>query len=185
MRLASALCFMLFAIAAPAAAQSDTQFYIGTWRDIPIDRAPARRVLLHRVEITSVATLRPPRQFSIRVWVLCIDRPTDVCDAGTFGGVERALRDGVGIYVEGNPNVGGALRQCRFNMLLAPAYIPDDPTNPESSKSGIAYRITPPGRACAASEYSRIGETIGTMERVPLLNQPIEPNRPALPRPRF
>lgn len=182
MRIALAVCLALLAFAGPARAQSDAQFYIGTWRDLPTDRPAARRAVLHHIEIAQIATLRPPRRFNVRIWLRCQDRPEEACELATAEGVERSLGDeGFAIYVEMNPRLRAALRPCRFNLLIAPAYYSGDP----STKRRLDYRISPPGGPCAASELSGITETFGTLERTLVLNQPAAPNPPTLPRPRF
>lgn len=178
MRIALALCLALLALPGPARAQADAQFYIGIWRDVPTDRPAARRAVLHHIEITQVPTLRTPRRFSVRIWLRCQDRPEEACELGTAEGVERSHG---GISVEMNPRLRAALRPCRFNLLMAPAYYPDAP----DTKARLEYRTSPPGGPCADSELSGIVDTFGTLERMPVLNQPIEPNRPTLPRPRF
>jgi hypothetical protein len=149
---------------------------------VPTDRPPARRAVLHHIEITQIATLRMPRRFNVRIWLRCQDRPEDACELGTAEGVERSPGSaGSAIYVEMNPRLRAALRPCRFNLLIAPAYYPEAP----DTKTRLDYRTSPPGGPCADGELSGITDTFGTLERMAVLNQPIEPNRPALPRPRF
>jgi hypothetical protein len=181
MRIAFALCLALLAFAGPARAQTDAQFYIGTWRDVPTERPAARRAVLHHIEITQIATLRAPRRFNVRIWLRCQDRAEEACELGSAEGVERSLGSESAIYVEMNPRLRATLRPCRFNLLMAPAYYPDAP----GTKARLDYRTSPPGGPCADSELSGITDTFGTLERMPVLNQPIEPNRPTLPRPRF
>jgi hypothetical protein len=91
MRIAFALCLALLTLAGPAHAQTDAQFYIGTWRDVPTDRPEVRRAVLHHIEITQIATLRTPRRFNVRIWLRCQDRPEEACELGTAEGVERSL----------------------------------------------------------------------------------------------
>jgi hypothetical protein len=186
MRIALAACLVLLALAGPVRAQANAQFYVGAWRDIPSERPPARRVVLHHIEIAQIASLRTPRRFSVHIWLRCQDHPADACEFRTVGGVERVAGGNTStIYVELNPRLRGALRPCQFNLLLVPAYIPSEPANPESSKTGIEYRIIPPGGPCAASEFSGIVESGGLLEPMLVADQPIEPARPTLPRPRF
>jgi hypothetical protein len=177
---------IVFALGAPAQAQT-ARDYLGEWRDTPIDRAPGRAVILHHIEITAVATLRPPARFSVRIWVRCMDDPAQACGLGAGEGVARTLSEGVeGIYVELNPARGGVTRPCLFNLLLAPGYDPAHPEHPDNHK-GLDYRLTPPAGACAASPYSGIGGSGGKLSRTPpLVLRPAEPVAPpALARRRF
>jgi hypothetical protein len=176
-------CLALIAFAGPAAAQSARDF-LGVWHDAPVDRAPARRVVLHHIEITSVPTLRTPQRYSVRIWIRCVDDPAQVCDLGTAGGVERRLGGGLaGIYVELNPARGDITRACMFNMLLAPGSDPAFPDHPDNHK-GLDYRLTPPASACRTGPYSGIGQTLGRLSRSPPVElRPIEPVAPPrLPR---
>ena len=183
MRVALLVCLALLALAGPAGARTEAHFYIGAWRDVPTERAAARRAVLHHIEITQIPTLRTPRRFNVRIWLRCEGRPEEACELGTAEGVERPLSGGeFAINVEMNPRLRAALRPCRFNLLMAPAFAPGAPNE---TKTQLDYRISPPGGPCAASELSGITDTFGALERMPVLNQPIEPNRPALPRPRF
>ena len=176
-------CLALLAFGGPVSAQSAPDF-LGVWYDVPVPRAPARRVTLHHVEIAAVPTLRPPARYSVHIWARCLDEPTDVCDLGTSGGVARTLGGGLtGIYVELNPPRGDITRACMFNMLLAPGSDPAFPDHPDNHK-GLDYRLTPPTSACRTSPYSGIGQTLGRLSRNPPLElRPIEPVAPPrLPR---
>jgi hypothetical protein len=118
------------------------------------------------------------------MWARCADRPEAGCLLGTVTGVARTLRDGaMGIYVDGTPSSREPRLACPFNLLLVPAYIPSDPENPESRKAGIDYRITRSSGACAGPP---LAETLGALERIPVLAPlPVPPTEPRLPPRRF
>jgi hypothetical protein len=182
-RLTVAAFLVLLLLGGGAQAQS-ARDYLGAWYDIPIPREPGRRVLLHRIEITAVPTLRPPARYSVRIWARCIDQPTQVCDLGAGAGVERSLRGGLGgIVVTLNPPGVSVAAPCRFSMLLAPGYDPTDPAHPDNHK-GLDYRITPPAGGCGPGPFSGVGDSLGVLSRTPPPTlRPAEPVAPpTLPR---
>ena len=183
MLLRSALiaCFALLALPGQSRAQ-DASWFMGSWRDLPSERAPGQRVVLHHIDITSRPTIRAPQQFNIHLWARCAENPADACDIGTVIGEARTLSDGsAGIVVQGSPRNGDVLLPCRFNILFASGYIASDPTSPESRKRGIDYRITPPSGICRRTQYQASVETIGSMDRLITVRPDARPTVPSLP----
>jgi hypothetical protein len=177
------LAFIALTALCGAASAQDASAFLGTWRDLPIERAAGQRVVFHHVEIAPRPTLRAPQQFNIHLWARCADNASAACDLGMVTGAARTLSDGsAGIFVEGSPRNGNALLPCRFGILFVQAYIAADPANPESRKRGVDYRITPPSGPCRVTQYHAATETIGSMDRMAALRPDALPVQPSLPR---